>query len=396
MRSTPIRLAFVVSHPVQYYVPLYRRLATRTDIKIKVFFTWHDGSAAQHDPGFNRAVSWDIPLTQGYEHELVPNRSSDPGTHHFFGMRNPGLFERVMEWRPDAVHITGYAFASHLSILRRLSRRNVPVLFRGDSHLLDEKQQGARWKIKRLALCQLYRRIPAFLYVGKNNHAYYRAFGVPESRLFYCPHSIEVNRFAEPNDQLELETRQWRHELGIPDSAKVLLFAGKFEPKKQPVELMKAVASMNFKDLILVMAGSGPLESQVRELAARQPDRFRVLPFQNQSRMPVVYRLGDIFTLPSAYDETWGLAVNEAKACGRRTLVSDKVGCAPDVVESEADGSIFPSQDWGVFQDKLGDLVRKPGDADGLRLRARRFDIDATEQTLCQALQTVLRQKDEV
>ena len=52
-----------------YYVPLYRRIVARTDLKAKIFFTWHAAEKAQHDPGFGREVAWDIPLTEGYDYE---------------------------------------------------------------------------------------------------------------------------------------------------------------------------------------------------------------------------------------------------------------------------------------------------------------------------------------
>src|ERR1700722_8749824 len=81
-----IKLAFIVSHPIQYYAPLYQRLAMRDDVAIKVFFTWHAWQSTVEDRGFGVQMSWDIPLTEGYEFELVPNISSDPGTHHFFGL----------------------------------------------------------------------------------------------------------------------------------------------------------------------------------------------------------------------------------------------------------------------------------------------------------------------
>src|SRR4051812_15223029 len=80
------RLAIVVSHPIQYYAPLYQRLAKRDDVAIKVFYTWHAGAGPIQDAGFGMPVAWDIPLTEGYEFELVPNVSSDPGTHHFGGL----------------------------------------------------------------------------------------------------------------------------------------------------------------------------------------------------------------------------------------------------------------------------------------------------------------------
>ncbi len=75
------RLAVVTTHPIQYYAPWFRRIAARSQIQLKVFYLWNRGAAAKHDPGFGRAVQWDIPLLEGYEYEFLRNSSSDAGSH---------------------------------------------------------------------------------------------------------------------------------------------------------------------------------------------------------------------------------------------------------------------------------------------------------------------------
>jgi glycosyltransferase involved in cell wall biosynthesis len=386
------RLAIVVSHPIQYYAPLYQRLARRHDIITKVFFTWHDGQTALEDRGFRTRVTWDIPVTGGYEFELVPNISPDPGTHHFLGLHNPSLVERVTGWRPDVVHVTGWAWYSHIMALRSLNKQGIPTLFRGDSHLLDVRQWGPRWWAKRALLERIFSWPSGFLVTGSANRAYYEAFGVEASRLHPCPHSIDVGRFAEPDDLLEEEAAQWRQELQITSDQRVLLFAGKFERKKRPLELMLAVQALADPGLVLVMIGGGEYESKVNALAAATPDRFRVLPFQNQSRMPVVYRLGDLFVLPSAFGETWGLAVNEALACGTPVLVSDRVGCEADVVDSSC-GRVFSWADPGNLTKALKEITEDPSRLAEMGRaaseRARLFDISCTENGLIACIERV-------
>jgi glycosyltransferase involved in cell wall biosynthesis len=394
-RASRKRICFVVSHPIQYIVPLYQRLARRDDIAIKVFFTWHAGGKAIEDRGFGQAIAWDIPLTDGYDFELVPNVASGPGTHKFLGLRNPMLLERVMSWQPDVVHINGWAWLSHLQLLHALNRRGVPTLFFGDSHLLDGNTKGPRWWIKSAVLRQVYSWPTACLFAGSANRAYFESFGVPPQRLYPCPHSIDVGRFAEPAAQRDEEAARWRSELGIAADRKVLLYAGKFEPKKRPAELMRAFAQLPDPSLVLVMAGSGELQGEIDAIAAGDAARFRVLPFQNQSRMPIVYRLGDIFVLPSGFGESWGLAVNEALACGRPVIVSDRVGGAADTVDASC-GRIFPWNDWGIFgraveamfgdPEKLADMRRAAGE------RARAFDIGVAETALVAAVDGVLHQ----
>ena len=385
MAERKIRVAFIVSHPIQYYAPLYQKLALRDDLSIKVFFTWHAGQSTVKDRGFGIEMAWDIPLTEGYEFELVPNISSDPGTHHFLGLRNPLLVERVLSWRPDVVHITGWAWLSHFLALRTFRKKGIPTVFRGDSHLLDHTTSGPRWWIKYALLKHVYSWPNGFLVVGVANRAYFEAFGVEPNRLFPCPHTIDVARFADPVNVFEREAAQWRKQLGISPDQCVLVFAGKFERKKQPIELMRAVLALKNLDPVLVMVGSGDLKTEVNALASTNPQYFRVLPFQNQSRMPVVYRLGNLFVLPSAFGETWGLAVNEALACGRPVLVSDRVGCAADVVDASC-GRVFSAADPFALVSALSDMIRDQNRLSKMgRLAADRawlFDIPRTEAAL--------------
>lgn len=386
-----MRLAFIVSHPIQYYVPIYREVAKQGEIFAKVFFTWRDGGPAR-DAGFGKEFAWDIPLMDGYDFELVPNTSRDPGTHHRRGLINPNLVDRVMAWRPDAVHITGFNYVSHGQAIKQLSRAGIPVFFRGDSHLLDPRGGWWRWWLKKWFLSRVYSRPAAFLSVGQANRAYYRAFGVPARKLFHVPHTIEVSRFAEPNDSLESEALGWRRELKVPDDHFVFLYAAKLEPRKRPMELLETFFAADFAKTSLVFAGSGalegPLKKRAEERTAETSKRVIFLPFQNQSAMPVVYRLADALVLPSGYGETWGLAVNEAQACGRPALVSDCVGCAGEIIREGENGAIFRTDDWTdcarAMQRMMSiDWFRR---REEIRARAWCFDTTAGVQALVDVL----------
>jgi glycosyltransferase involved in cell wall biosynthesis len=386
--SRVFRIAVVVSHPVQYYVPLYRRLAVRPDVELRVFYTWHSGEGPVRDAGFGRDVKWDIPLRTGYEWEVVENVARAPGTHHFLGLINPGLVGRVLSWRPDMVHLTGYNFWSHLTGMIGFRRAGIPVLFRGDSHLLDEEPLWRRI-IKRVVLGGVYALPSVFLSVGKANREYWRYCGVPEERICFCPHSVDVERFSEPDCELEREALEWRRRMGISEGDLVLLFAGKLVARKRPLELMRAVRDL--EGVVLVVVGEGELEAQVQAELEECPVRYRWLPFQNQSRMPVVYRLGDVMVLPSAFGETWGLAVNEAQACGRPVLVSDAVGCAQDLVEEGLGGLVFERENWVQLRTRVEEMRagRWVADRAEIQRRAKSYSIEATEEALMEAVRKV-------
>ncbi|RYG43910.1 MAG: glycosyltransferase family 1 protein, partial [Chitinophagaceae bacterium] len=80
------RLAIVVTHPIQYYAPVFQALTASKQVELKVFYTWGEGSVKKFDPDFKKVIEWDIPLLEGYAYEFLTNKSSDPGTHHFRGI----------------------------------------------------------------------------------------------------------------------------------------------------------------------------------------------------------------------------------------------------------------------------------------------------------------------
>lgn len=337
----PVRLAVVLSHPTQYYSPWFQYLAREVEgLELKVFYLWNFGVTRQEDRKFGAHFSWDIDLLAGYDHDFVPNRSGDPGTHHFRGLDNPGVIAALARFDPDAVLLFGYTYASHLRIILQAGLRRWPLLFRGDSHRLADGS-GRGNPFRGLVRRMLFGRFRAFLFVGEANRDFFCTCGVPERKLFFAPHSIDNGRFAAAQDDAEAGASQWREELGIPANEPVLLFAGKFEEKKRPALLVEAFRRACGDRGHLLMVGSGKLEPELRT-AAEGDSRIHFQPFQNQSAMPRVYATGDLLVLPSeGRGETWGLAVNECMVMRRPALVSSHVGCGPDLIESGRTGWVF-------------------------------------------------------
>jgi glycosyltransferase involved in cell wall biosynthesis len=334
------KLAIVTTHPIQYHAPLFRLLAGSGRVQIKIFYTWEQSQqGTRYDPGFGKHIEWDIPMLEGYDYCFVKNTASNPGTHHFNGIVNPGLIKDIEDWAPDAILVFGWSFNSHLKCIRYFHGK-IRILFRGDSTLLDEKPGVKKW-FRQLFLKWVYHHIDFALYVGTNNKNYFLRHGIPEESLFFAPHAIDNDRFAEPEEYYAGEAGLWRSRLGIGPDDMVALFAGKLEPKKNPfflLDLVKSISSAKFKVLII---GNGVLENKLKERAAGD-GRIIFLDFQNQKKMPIVYRLADVFILPSVGPgETWGLAVNEAMASGRTVLVSSKAGCAIDLVRDNENGLIL-------------------------------------------------------
>lgn len=348
------RLAIISSHPIQYYAPWFRYLTQYTNLSIRVFYLWDFGVTSQPDREFNQAIQWDIPLLEGYESEFVPNCSARPGTGHFWGLQNPTLAKQVGQFQPDAVLMMNYNYASLYRFLWEWQQ--TPLLFRGDSHrLLPE--QGIKARLKQQWIRQIYQRFQAVLYVGQANYGYFRDHGVAPERLFFSPHAIENQRFVSEVGSAHDEARIWKRQLGIPEEYQVVLFAGKFIPKKRPLDLIQAFIQADLAQTALIMVGSGELEAEVNSQAACHPHIY-VAPFQNQSQMPRTYAAADVVVLPSyGSSETWGLAINEAMCLGKPVIVSSHVGCAADLVQPGKTGWCFPAGDISALARILGEAL---------------------------------------
>ena len=352
------RLAVVISHPIQYYAPWFRGLTQESGLHLKMFYLWDFGVSHQRDRGFGQQIQWDVPLLEGYDHTFVANAALDPGTHHVAGLDNPTLVGDLLLWRPDAVLLFGYAWRSHLHLLLDPRLWGVPLMLRGDSHQLAPRL-GLKPLLAQLLRNLLFRRFAAGLPVGQANSIWMAHSGIPRQRQFPAPHAVDNARFQVAAPEAEAAALQWRGSLGIQRHAPVVLFAGKFETKKRPLDLLQAFAALRHPSAVLVFVGAGALEHELRRQAASLgPGRVIFEGFQNQSAMPRTYALADLVVLPSyGAGETWGLCINEAMNMAKPVLVSSHVGCGPDLVIRGETGWIVPAGDGDALRHALSDAL---------------------------------------
>jgi len=210
----------------------------------------------------------------------------------------------------------------------------------------------------------VYKYVDVVFYPGQRTREYFLAHGLLKDQLVHVPHSIDIRRFQVNVDALEKEALHQRRKLGIPDDAMVVLFAGKLVSRKQPEFLLRTVLEIvnrnHTSPIHLIFAGTGPLLKCLNE-KANSSSHVHFIGFKNQSEMPLIYRMGNIFILPSVV-ETWGLAVNEAMACGRAVVVSDRVGCAPDLIRRGINGDIFFCGDGRALKNILLNYLKNPNE----------------------------------
>jgi glycosyltransferase involved in cell wall biosynthesis len=182
------------------------------------------------------------------------------------------------------------------------------------------------------------------LFIGRRSYAHYTHLGCAKEKLIFSPYCIDATTFAGgevDRDRLRQSTRQ---SLGLLPQQLVLLFSGKLSPRKGPDLLIRAAKQLTDSaraGLVLAFLGSGEMRGELEHLAQQPPAVQTVMVgFQNQTHLSQYYHAADLLVLPSRHSETWGLVVNEGLHHGVPCVVSDAVGCAPDLARPGRTGEV--------------------------------------------------------
>jgi glycosyltransferase involved in cell wall biosynthesis len=345
------RIGFLVSHPIQYYTPIFRALAQRCDLT--VFFAHRQDAAGQGGAGYGVAFDWDVDLLSGYESRFLTNVARVPSTQTFAGCNTPEIAEIISEGRFDDFVVPGWSLRSYWQAVRACRRLRVPVMVRGDSQLAGQRG-GAVGKVKGVVFPHLLKQFDACLYVGQRNREYLEHYGVASNRLFFSPHCVDNEAFGRASDAAR-GAGGWRAD----GRRRRVLFVGRLVDSKRPMDVVRAVARLiaRGQPIELVVAGAGDLQGSMEEVARAGGVDAQFLGFVNQSKLPAVYASSDAIVLPSTAVETWGLVVNEAMACGVPAVVSDAVGCGPDLIQPGATGAVAPLGDVPALATSIASVL---------------------------------------
>ena len=353
-----------------------------------------------HDKGFGAAVEWDVPLLGGYRHEFLP-RMLDSHDVSFFRPLNRGIFPRLRRGKFDVLWIHGYATLNSWTAMAAAKMLGIPVLLRTDSTLIDHARGPARLIVKNLFFRILRRFTFGVLSVGQRNTEYWRHHLGRDIPVFLIPYAVDNAFFQERCRGASATREQLRQRLGLEANRPVLLFASKLLARKCCIDLVDAYLELVKRSRLedasrplpyLLIVGEGEqrpqIEARLQQASRQDREGVRMLGFRNQSELPRFYDLCDAFALPSIH-EPWGLVVNEAMNAGKAIVVSDQVGCQPDLVEDGDNGLVFPARNVGALADALANVLadsaacRKMGERSLERIQT--FSFEANVRGLMQA-----------
>ncbi len=368
-----VRLAYLVTHPIQYQAPLLRRIASEPGIALTVYFASDLSVGTFHDPDFGRPISWDVPLLDGYDHVFLPAFGRRDRLTAFRPWSH-GLARALRQGEFDALWVHGYARVPHLIAMGNAKRLGLKVLMRDDPWRHSRPPGGrARLAAKTAWFAALRALVDGVLAIGTANRDYMIGYGFPPERVFLMPYAVDNDFFRQRAAAAAPERNALRAELGLAPGRPVILFAGKLQARKRPDDLLAAyrriVDGTGGRKPYLLIAGDGELAPTLKAQSAGI-EGVRLLGFQPQSELPRLYDLADLFVVPSRW-EPWGLVVNEAMNAGCAIVASDEVGAAPDLVRDGENGFVFQAGDVAALERAIHRVLDAPDTAARMGARSR-------------------------
>jgi glycosyltransferase involved in cell wall biosynthesis len=297
----------------------------------------------------------------------------------------------------DALWVHGYATVNAMHGILAARALGIPVLLRAESWLGDRERSEVRLALKRAMFAGLRLLVDGVLSIGTLNAEYWRTYFGDKVPQFPMPYAVDNDYFARRAREAEAGRAGLQAELGLDPARPVILFASKLQTRKHCDHLIEAYRRLSRgageePGPYLVIVGDGEERAALeRQAAATGFASIRFCGFRNQTEMPRFFDLATVFVLPSRH-EPWGLIVNEVMNAARPAIVSDDVGCAPDLIDDGVNGYIVPVGDVDALTQAL-EHVLEPGVAEAMGQRAferiQSWSFEEDVQGLRQALEHV-------
>jgi glycosyltransferase involved in cell wall biosynthesis len=321
----PFRAVMVYIEPTPYIIALIDKLRLAGDGSIEAYYITTDLSQP-----------WELRLENGHEHVL-------PGGF----LASMQALRRVLtrDREHTILHLAGWGHPVLLGALLMARSLQIPVAVESDT---AEERSDRSWRhfwrhwVKKLLYPLLFRLPSRFLPGGTRQARYLGQYGVEQERMTIAQMTVDVcaiRRFCSQDREAARSAARARW--GMSADERIVLYVGRLEASKGLQELLSAFAHAvaEENDLCLAIAGDGSLRAHVEAIAAKPDCRVTYLGRLSGDDVLCAYLAADLLVLPSLF-EPWGLVINEAMTCGLPVIVSDRVGCADDLVRPGETGLI--------------------------------------------------------
>ena len=335
------KITFLYTHPIQYFTPLHKQIVLANFCISEVLYC-ENTTNGYYDYEFKKSIKWDVPLLDGY-HSIFLKKCFFSSKNGFFKHINFSIHKFLNKKNTDILFVHGWSYFTAIYSIIIAKIFGIEVWLRGESPFCQEIKKSKKNKFFKKIIFKyfLFKLIDKFVYIGEENKKFYQQYNINEDDLIYFPYCVDNVKLTQFS--LNLTKEKCKSELNLIQEKFIILFSGKLIDKKKPQDLLLAFHKSglsNVSDLIFI--GDGNLRESLKiYVQENKINNVHFYGFINQSEISKFYKAADLFVLPSGIGETWGLVVNEAMLFSLPIIVSDRVGCAKDLVKHNENGFIY-------------------------------------------------------
>lgn len=351
------KIIFLLSHPIQYFSPLFQQMIKDDKINLSVFYCSDENVKGHLDKEFGVKFKWDIDLLSGYNYKVLKNNSWKPSIFNgFWGLLNFEIIKTLKKERGGFLVIHGWNYATNFLAIVTAKFYGIKLCLRGENPLNQELLKSKNILLLRKIFFKylFFPLFDYFCYIGSQNKKLYEYYDVPAKKLIFTPYAVDNDRFKAEYEKYRVQKTEIRKELGLPVDKRIILTSGKYIYKKRPMDLLKAFQLLNNDNAALVFLGDGELRTEMENyIKENNLEQVYLTGFKNQTEVGKYSAAADLFVISSGAGETWGLVVNEAMIFGLPIIASDLVGCTADLVIDGNNGFKFKCGDINDLLNKI-------------------------------------------
>jgi glycosyltransferase involved in cell wall biosynthesis len=249
-----------------------------------------------------------------------------------------GIMNQIKESKPDVVNLTGYYDIASWIVLFYCKLKGIKTILSNESTEGDHSRNSLKEFCKSLIIKQF----DGYFNFGTLSKNYLLTLGAKADKMLVSRNCVDNELLKKTYTESILSRSERQTALNL--SKNNFIFVGRLIEFKNLFFLFECFAEAQKQsdgDWGLIILGDGEQKEKLQNFV--KDLNIKNVSFQNGvswQEVPAYLALSNVFVLPS-YSEPWGLVVNEAMACGMPVLVSEKCGCAVDLVQNGKNGFIF-------------------------------------------------------
>jgi len=340
------RVLFITNYASPYRVLFYDELAKCMDVTVLF--------SDRIEEKKHRSSNWFVSGEGRFKAVQLEKRIASVGSRD--------LCTDVIDWLKqtwDAVVVCGYAYPTTILAMTYMRFHRIPFYMEVDGGLIRDTS-GIKYWIKR----QLIKQPTWWISSGENTTKYLVHYGAKMDAVYQYPFTSlwekDILTCAPDGEQKE----KLREKLGLKEE-KIVLYVGRYDPKKGMDDLLHAVPELDEAAGVYFIGGE-PTQEHLKFREDQELTRVHFVGFQKKDALAEFYQAADVLVLPTKSD-VWGLVINEAMASGLPVITTDQCVAGLELVKNGANGYIVPVDDQQALIHSINKLLagdyRKMGEA---------------------------------